>query len=100
LGANDGESYYHLAIGYFNLRKLDRAAEAFTQAEAKGIFSASLFHLRGQCREDAQNLAAAASDYDRALEIDAAYLPARISRGTMRHANNDWEGCIADLGWL
>src|SRR5262249_28152645 len=58
---------------------------------------AEVFHKRGISRMKLGELAAAITDYDRALQLRPDYAEAYANRATARQSGGDLNGAVADL---
>jgi len=78
-------------------RDFEHAIADLTRAGELNPDNAEYVYERGMAYWQSERAALAMTDFDRALQLDANYLPARISRAQLRLANKDSSGAVADL---
>ena len=96
-GDLDAAALARRANAFAGRRDFEHAIADYTRAHDLDPNRAEYVYERGKAYWETEKPVLAMTDFDRALELDADYLPARIWRAQLRLANKDSPGAVADL---
>ncbi len=94
---SDAAAYARRGSAFAGRRDFEHAIEDLTRACELNPGNTQYFHERGMAYWQTERADLAGTDFDHALELDADYLPARISRAELRLAKKELPAAVADL---
>jgi tetratricopeptide (TPR) repeat protein/predicted aspartyl protease len=93
----DAAAYARRGSAFAGRRDFEHAIADLTRACELNPGNAQYFYERGMAYWQTERADLAGTDFDRALELDADYLPAHISRAELRLAKKELPPAVADL---